>query len=88
MKFLNNIALIAEEEGHHPDMCISYNKLDISIFTHAVVGLSENDFIMAAKIDKLIDNQDPNKQKIITIPNNANRAESQLIHFGHSLSFD
>jgi 4a-hydroxytetrahydrobiopterin dehydratase len=63
MQFLNNIAFIAEEEGHHPDICISYNKLDISLFTHAVGGLSENDFIMAAKIDKLNENPDSKQKK-------------------------
>jgi 4a-hydroxytetrahydrobiopterin dehydratase len=60
MNFLNKIANLAEEQGHHPDVCISYNKLDFSLFTHAVGGLSENDFIMAAKIDEL--NIKPNEK--------------------------
>lgn len=51
--FVNEVAKIAEEEGHHPDIYIFYNKVQIDLFTHAVGGLSENDFIMAAKIDKL-----------------------------------
>jgi len=51
--FVNKIAPIAEAEGHHPDMYIFYNKVQIDLFTHAVGGLSENDFIMAAKIDTL-----------------------------------
>lgn len=54
IKFVNSIAEIAENEGHHPDFCVRYNKVEIELFTHAIKGLSENDFIMAAKIDKLI----------------------------------
>jgi 4a-hydroxytetrahydrobiopterin dehydratase len=53
MKFVNSVADIANEEGHHPDIYIFYNIVDLELFTHAVKGLSENDFIMAAKIDKL-----------------------------------
>ncbi len=51
--FVNKVAPIAEEEGHHPDINIFYNKVQIDLFTHAVGGLSENDFIVAAKIDAL-----------------------------------
>jgi len=54
MKFLNKVAEIAESEGHHPDMRLhSYKKVQIDLSTHAIGGLSGNDFIMAAKIDKL-----------------------------------
>ena len=53
MKFVNKIAEIAEQEGHHPDFCVHYNKVEVELCTHAVNGLSENDFILAAKIDKL-----------------------------------
>lgn len=53
MKFLNSAAGIAEQEGHHPDFCVHYNKVEIEIWTHAINGLSENDFILAAKIDNL-----------------------------------
>lgn len=49
--FVNKVADVAESEGHHPDIYIFYNKVQIDLFTHAVGGLSENDFIMAAKID-------------------------------------
>lgn len=52
MVFVNKIAEIAEAEGHHPDIFLSYNKVRIDLYTHAVKGLSENDFIMAAKIDR------------------------------------
>ena len=54
MKFINSIAEVAEKEGHHPDFCVHYNKVEIELWTHAINGLSENDFIVAAKIDKLI----------------------------------
>ena len=54
MKFVNDVADIANHEGHHPDIYIFYNIVDLELFTHAVKGLSENDFIMAAKIDKLV----------------------------------
>ena len=53
IKFVNSLAKIAEKEGHHPDFTVHYNKLDFEIWTHAIDGLSENDFILAAKIDKL-----------------------------------
>lgn len=55
MEFLNKVAGVAEQEGHHPDMRVfGYNKVEIELSTHAVGGLSENDFILAAKIDQLI----------------------------------
>ena len=51
MEFVKKVAEIAESEDHHPDMVISYSKLDINLSTHAISGLSENDFILAAKIN-------------------------------------
>ena len=53
MAFVNKIAEIAEAEGHHPDLKINYNKLRVDLSTHAINGLSENDFILAAKIDRI-----------------------------------
>lgn len=53
MKFVSTIANLAEQEGHHPDIIIHYNHVFFEIFTHAIKGLSENDFILAAKIDKV-----------------------------------
>lgn len=53
LSFVNKVGEIAEEEGHHPDITLTYGKVMIDLFTHAVGGLSENDFILAAKIDKL-----------------------------------
>lgn len=55
IEFVDKIAVIAEQEGHHPDIYIFYNKVQLELFTHAVGGLSENDFIMAAKRDKALD---------------------------------
>ena len=53
MEFVNKVADLAESEGHHPDINIVYNKVSLGLFTHAVGGLSENDFIMAAKINQV-----------------------------------
>lgn len=53
MKFVNKVAEIAEEEGHHPDLSLSYNILSIELTTHAIEGLSENDFILASKVDQI-----------------------------------
>ena len=52
INFVNAIADIAEEEGHHPDLHIFYNRVIVELTTHAVKGLTENDFIMAAKINQ------------------------------------
>ena len=54
IKFLNSIARVAEQQDHHPDVHLTgYRHVDVEIYTHAVGGLSENDFILAAKIDQL-----------------------------------
>lgn len=53
MVFVNAVAGIAEHEGHHPDLSIFYNKVAIALSTHAVNGLSVNDFILAAKINEI-----------------------------------
>ena len=52
--FVNNVGKISEEEGHHPDIIFGWGYAKINITTHAIEGLSENDFILAAKIDKII----------------------------------
>lgn len=54
MQFVNKVADIAEKEGHHPDIYIFYKKVHLQLSTHAVGGLSVNDFILAAKIDQLL----------------------------------
>lgn len=54
MQFFNKVADLAEAEGHHPDLHLTgYRHVAVEIFTHAIDGLSENDFILAAKIDAL-----------------------------------
>ena len=53
MSFVNQVALLAQQQDHHPDMHVAYSQVVIELWTHAVGGLSENDFIMAAKIDEL-----------------------------------
>ena len=54
MEFVNRVAQVAETEGHHPDIAIHWNKVDLVLWTHAIGGLHENDFILAAKIDRLL----------------------------------
>jgi 4a-hydroxytetrahydrobiopterin dehydratase len=51
MKFVDALAVVAEGEGHHPDFRVHYNTVDVELWTHAIGGLSENDFIVAAKLD-------------------------------------
>ena len=53
-KFVNEVGKVSEEEGHHPDIIFGWGYAKINITTHAIEGLSENDFILAAKIDKII----------------------------------
>jgi 4a-hydroxytetrahydrobiopterin dehydratase len=52
--FINQVGKISENEGHHPDISFGWGYAEIKITTHAIEGLSENDFILAAKIDQLI----------------------------------
>jgi 4a-hydroxytetrahydrobiopterin dehydratase len=51
--FINRVAAVAEQEGHHPDFAVHYREVDVTIWTHAIGGLSENDFILAAKLDRV-----------------------------------
>ena len=51
--FINKVAIIANEEGHHPDIKIEYNKVTLELWTHDIEGLSENDFILASKISAI-----------------------------------
>ncbi len=53
LAFVVRVGVLAEEEGHHPDLCLSWGKVDVRIYTHKIDGLSGNDFILAAKIDEL-----------------------------------
>lgn len=54
MAFLRKVEDVAEAEGHHPDFCVHYNVVHFTLWTHAIGGLHENDFILAAKIDALL----------------------------------
>ena len=53
MAFLNALAKVAEEAQHHPDFSVHYNEVTVVLWTHAIDGLSENDFIVAARLDAL-----------------------------------
>ena len=55
MRFVNRVAEVAETEGHHPDIAIHWNKVELVLWTHSIGGLHENDFIVAAKIDRLLE---------------------------------
>lgn len=50
--FVNRIGEVAEEQGHHPDICYGWARAEITIWTHKIDGLTESDFILAAKIDR------------------------------------
>ena len=54
MRFVNKVADLAEKEGHHPDITVNYSKVRLMLWTHAIGGLSENDFILAAKNDEIV----------------------------------
>ena len=53
VELVNEIAQIAEAEGHHPDLLLKYGALTVTLWTHAAGGLTDNDFILAAKIDQV-----------------------------------
>jgi len=53
LDFVNRVGELAEEQGHHPDICFGWGKAEITIWTHKIDGLTESDFILAAKIDNL-----------------------------------
>ena len=53
LRFVNGAGAIAEAEGHHPDLFLSWGKVEVKIWTHKINGLTESDFILAAKIEEL-----------------------------------
>ena len=57
--FVNQVADVAEKQGHHPDIFISYKTVRLTLTTHRIHGLSQNDFIMAARIDQLLEREGP-----------------------------
>lgn len=52
LAFVNRVGAIAEEQGHHPDLHLAWGRVDVEVWTHKVDGLTESDFILAAKIDE------------------------------------
>jgi 4a-hydroxytetrahydrobiopterin dehydratase len=54
MAFVDKMAALAEREAHHPDFCVHYSRVDVTLWTHAARGLSENDFILASKLDAIV----------------------------------
>ena len=53
LAFTNRVGGLAEEEGHHPDIYLAWGRVDLKIWTHTIDGLTESDFILAAKVDRL-----------------------------------
>ncbi|MDT4965899.1 MAG: 4a-hydroxytetrahydrobiopterin dehydratase [Acidobacteriota bacterium] len=53
LDFVNRVGELAEEQGHHPDICFGWGRAEITIWTHKINGLTESDFVLAAKIDHL-----------------------------------
>jgi 4a-hydroxytetrahydrobiopterin dehydratase len=53
LDFVNRVGELAEVEGHHPDLCLAWGRVQAIIYTHKINGLSESDFILAAKIDQV-----------------------------------
>lgn len=54
LEFVNKVSVVAEQEGHHPEILFGWGHAEIEIYTHKIKGLHENDFILAAKIDLLL----------------------------------
>jgi 4a-hydroxytetrahydrobiopterin dehydratase len=59
LAFVDRVGDLAEAEGHHPDIHLSWGRVEIELWTHAIDGLSENDFILAAKIDEVVARRTP-----------------------------
>jgi 4a-hydroxytetrahydrobiopterin dehydratase len=57
LAFVNRAGAIAEKQGHHPDLLLAWGKVEVTVFTHKIDGLTESDFILAAKIDRVFDSQ-------------------------------
>jgi 4a-hydroxytetrahydrobiopterin dehydratase len=53
LDFVNRAGAIAEEQGHHPDILLAWGKAEVTIYTHKIDGLTESDFVMAAKLDRV-----------------------------------
>ncbi|HZS51215.1 MAG TPA: 4a-hydroxytetrahydrobiopterin dehydratase [Bryobacterales bacterium] len=57
LDFVNRVGAVAEQEGHHPDLTLTWGRVDVKTYTHKIDGLTESDFILAAKIDQLFFNK-------------------------------
>lgn len=53
LDFVNRAGAVAEEQGHHPDLLLAWGKVEVTIYTHKIDGLTESDFVLAAKLDRL-----------------------------------
>jgi 4a-hydroxytetrahydrobiopterin dehydratase len=53
LAFVNRVGALAEEQGHHPDICFGWGKVEVTIWTHKINGLTVSDFVLAAKIDEI-----------------------------------
>jgi 4a-hydroxytetrahydrobiopterin dehydratase len=53
LEFVNRLGAVAEEQGHHPDILLAWGKVEVTIYTHKIDGLTESDFVLAAKTDRL-----------------------------------
>ena len=59
LAFVNRVGEVAEAEGHHPDIYFTWGKARVDVWTHAIDGLSESDFVLAAKIDRVVSSSTP-----------------------------
>jgi 4a-hydroxytetrahydrobiopterin dehydratase len=78
LAFVDNVGKLAEAEGHHPDITFGWGYATISLYTHKIKGLHENDFIMAAKIDRLLSSNETQQTRRV-VPQNltaSDRAET------------
>ncbi len=55
LAFVNRVGAVAEEQGHHPDICFTWGRATVQIWTHKIDGLTESDFVLAAKIDRVVE---------------------------------
>jgi 4a-hydroxytetrahydrobiopterin dehydratase len=64
LDFVNRVGELAEEQGHHPDIYLTWGKVEVTIWTHKIDGLTQSDFVMAAKIDRLQQQAETRRQQV------------------------
>jgi 4a-hydroxytetrahydrobiopterin dehydratase len=64
LEFVNRVGELAEQQGHHPDIYLTWGKVEITIWTHKIDGLTQSDFVLAAKIDRLQQSAPGGKQQV------------------------